>query len=78
MTDLLLPFLCQSAGEAIDILAMARSLCLKASYHPSGGMACTHYVPITHTAWIMGSPAQVERFMTEFVAKGMTHEPSHH
>jgi len=52
--DELTPFPVSSVGQAIALISLARTICLRASYHPLGGDACNSYIPVTHTVWVMG------------------------
>jgi hypothetical protein len=55
-SGILTPFPVNSVGQAIALIALARTICLRASYHPLGGNACHSYIPVTHTVWVMGDP----------------------
>lgn len=66
------PFPCQSAGYAIAALQLARNLCLRATYIPSGGTDCKRDTPVTHTLWVMGDKKQVERFRLELYLQSDT------
>lgn len=51
--DILTSYSVQSVTEAIALINFARSICLRASYHPSGGEGRMADVPITHTVWVL-------------------------
>lgn len=61
MTDLT-PIPVKDVSHALRVVQMAREGGLSASYHPSGGDTIKRYIPVTHTVWVIGTPAQIREF----------------
>jgi hypothetical protein len=74
-TDLLVYVPCGNISDALEIQQLARSLCCRSSYHPLGGITCTQYVPITHTVYVKGTQAQVEKFKLELTLQRKHYDP---
>lgn len=62
MTNLT-PIPVNSVSHALRVILTARRDGLAASYHPSGGETIKRHIPVTHTVWIAGTPAQIREFM---------------
>lgn len=56
---------CENAGQAVEIVRHAQSLCLNASYHPIGGQTAKQNIPITHTVYVMGKQANIDILLWE-------------
>jgi len=58
---------CDSVGYAFKVIDLARSMCIHASYHPSGGETHLKNYPIAHQVWVMGDESQIEQLKSAIV-----------
>lgn len=63
---------CKNAGAAIEMLLLARTKGMQASYHPRGGGNARRYVPVSHEVWVMGTRKAVRKFCKAYKPEAVT------